>query len=328
MSVFGYILPRSRQLIKIAKLNQVAKYRLAIVQFYLRNDQRGRLTARTFNISTATVYRWVNRYRKWNLKTLNNRSHRPHHLRQPIVEWELMQKIVEIRKTNPTWSKYKIYPQLVREGFKTSVSTVGRTLKRKGLIVKSVKVKKRSKTCILNRPKANRELWAASPGSLVQIDTAYLNPKGRGFCFQYIAVDCVTRLAWGKVYPTRGAKNGQLFLKEVKQFFPFKIQAIQSDNGSEFLGNFHENLEKEHISHYFTYPATPKMNSRVERLIRTTREELWNQGYLLGDLDDLNQSLTEYLTKYNHQRPHQSLNYQAPMEYYLNLTKTGASRFR
>lgn len=326
MSVFGHILPGSWRLSRITELDKVALYRLAIVEFYFRNDKKGRFTAKTFGISTATVYRWVNRYKKWNLASLRSLSTRPHQTRKPITNWRIVERVVQLRKNYPTWSKYKIGHKARAEGYIVSDSTVGRILKRKNLI--TVKFRKRkTKRISLTRPRIKKQFWNHSPGFLIQVDTAYLNPRGRGLCFQYTAIDTYTRLSFAKIYPTRGSKNGQLFLKELRKHFPFTIKAVQSDNGSEFLGDFHSQLKQESTLHYFSYPATPKMNSRVERMIRTTREELWNQGHLLGDLEDLNKSLNQWLKIYNNQRPHQALDYQTPMQYYQNLKKE-ATRFR
>jgi transposase len=81
MSVFGHILPGAWRLSRIRDLDKVALYRLTIVEFYLRNGKKGRLTAKTFGVSTATVYRWVNRYKKWNLASLRSREGVPHILR-------------------------------------------------------------------------------------------------------------------------------------------------------------------------------------------------------------------------------------------------------
>lgn len=61
------------------------------------------------------------------------------------------------------------------------------------------------------------------------------------------------------------------------------MESIQSDNGSEFLGNLHEKLDRNLINHNFTYPAIPKMNSRVKRVIKTAREENFGiTGICLG----------------------------------------------
>lgn len=326
MSVFGYILPGSKRISRVKEVDKIGLYRLSIVEFYLRNKKKGRLTAQTFGISTATVYRWVKRYKRWNLNSLKDHSKRPFHLRSSTIDWRIIERIVQIRKDNSCWSKYKIGYLLRKKGLQISDSTIGRILKKKNLIREDFKRRKTRKVSFI-KSRAQKVLWTRKPGSLVQIDTAYLNPKGRGFCFQYVAIDSKTRMMFSKIYPTRGSKNGKLFLDELKSYFPFKVESVQSDNGSEFLGELHGELNRNRINHYFTYPATPKMNSRVERVIKTTREEFWNDGNMLGDLDDLNESLREWLIKYNYQRPHQSLGYLTPMEYYHSLEKE-ATGFR
>ena len=44
------------------------------------------------------------------------------------------------------------------------------------------------------------------------------------------------------------------------------IVKVQTDNGSEFLGRFHDYLEKSHIPHDFTYLHSPKINGVVTTL--------------------------------------------------------------
>jgi transposase InsO family protein len=49
---------------------------------------------------------------------------------------------------------------------------------------------------------------------------------------------------------------------------PFEIKGIQTDNGSEFLGEFTKALKKKDIKHYFNYPRYPKGQAYVERMNR------------------------------------------------------------
>ena len=103
---------------------------------------------------------------------------------------------------------------------------------------------------------------------------------------------------------------------------PFKIQNVQTDNGSEYLKYFHQELEKQSVPHYFSDPNCPKQNSRVERVIQTSEYEFWhfNPGHEIGQMNELADDWT-YI--YNHVRPHQSLNYLTPMEYFENLAREG-----
>ena len=46
---------------------------------------------------------------------------------------------------------------------------------------------------------------------------------------------------------------------------PFRVEAIQTDNGSEFQTAFHWHLADRGIRHIYIKPATPRLNGKVER---------------------------------------------------------------
>ncbi|MDD5749076.1 MAG: integrase core domain-containing protein [Actinomycetota bacterium] len=98
-------------------------------------------------------------------------------------------------------------------------------------------------------------------------------------------------------------------------YFPFPVAAIQTDNGSEYMGNFDKAAEDRKITHYFSHPNCPKENARVERKIQTTSQELWSysEGY---DACELNRIVSEWNETYNDVRPHQSLGYLTPNEFF------------
>ncbi len=81
-------------------------------------------------------------------------------------------------------------------------------------------------------------------------------------------------------------------MKELINRFEFKIKKIQTDNGSEFLGEFHKYLEDIGIEHYYSYPRSPKTNAYVERLIRTIEEELCVIEGLDYSIEELNKRLS------------------------------------
>ena len=105
-------------------------------------------------------------------------------------------------------------------------------------------------------------------------------------------------------------KTGRIFRKKcggVKEFFgyclrvfPFPVAFVLTDNGSEFAKHFSEELKRLHLTHYHTYPKTPKMNAHVERFNRTIQEEFAN--YHIGALlepDVFNRKLIDWLVWYN-----------------------------
>lgn len=277
MSVFGYIIPGSRRLSRIRFLDHEAKYRLAFIEFYFRIGKKAALTCETFKISKDTLYRWLKRYKPYNLLTLidDRSSRRPHKLRASTIDWRVVEKVVSLRKANPSWSKYKLGEILRREDIKISTSSIGRILKRRGLIdqKKSRKLSLRRRLAI-ERKKAEKELKDKGPGYLVQMDTKQFCILGQRF-YQFTAIDTATRIKYIQVFRSAGSKNATSFLEELLNYLPFPIKAVQTDNGSEFLKYFHQVCLKHNITHYFTDPYCPKQNARVERSIQTDLQEYW-----------------------------------------------------
>lgn len=205
------------------------------------------------------------------------------------------------------------------EGYNISDSTIGRTLVRKGLNQRLVSKKKRVKYRI-KRLRVSQEIDRQLPGSLVQVDTKYLIIASKVF-YQFTAVDVVTRLKYSQIFTSRGSKCGRKFLDSMIKFFPFPVKAVQSDNGSEFLKEFHQELEEYGIVHYFSYPKTPQQNAYVERVIQTDSYEFWYQGNMINDYQLMREYMEGWNYKYNYERPHQALGYQTPWQYYQTLVK-------
>jgi len=73
----------------------------------------------------------------------------------------------------------------------------------------------------------------------VQIDVTKICSK----CYQFTAVDDCTRLRVLRLYPSKHATNTVLFLGEILDNFPFQMQRIQTDWGTEFFNDlFQEEL--------------------------------------------------------------------------------------
>jgi transposase InsO family protein len=90
-------------------------------------------------------------------------------------------------------------------------------------------------------------------------------------------------VAWACGSPSFRAASH--FLHLVSFVFPYNIENVLTDNGSEFKKHFHNSLAQQQ-THWFTYPKTPKMNAHCERFNRTLQEEFVD--YHRTDLIDLN----------------------------------------
>ena len=161
-------------------------------------------------------------------------SHRPKRLRTMTTPWETVMAIVELRKQYPAWSKYKIQVLLKQQGIKVSTSTIGRILKKRGLINHKVSAK-RKRASLKPKLRFQRGLKIANPGDLIQIDTKYIMLTNGYKFYQFTAIDVLTKLRVLRVYQSQSSRNGRHFLGTCLKEFPFKVRAVQTDNGVPFL---------------------------------------------------------------------------------------------
>lgn len=140
MNIYGKILPGTRRINRIVALSREAKQRLNWMDWYNSHNQNARLTCRHFGIPPDTFYRWKNRYNPADLSTLeDDRTTRtPRNLRKPQTAPALVFRTKELRETYPRWGKKKLWKLLKKEGWDTSISTVGRMIERlraRGILV-------------------------------------------------------------------------------------------------------------------------------------------------------------------------------------------------
>lgn len=98
---------------------------------------------------------------------------------------------------------------------------------------------------------------------------------------------------------------------------PFKILAVQTDNGPEFQTNFHCHLKEVGVKHIYIKPRTPRLNGKVERSHRIDSQEFYQLLDRDGIQDDIhlyNKKLEEWERFYNFSRPHGALDGQTPYE--------------
>ena len=97
---------------------------------------------------------------------------------------------------------------------------------------------------------------------------------------------------------------------------------MQSDNGSEFLGDFGPAVRKLQLTHYFNRPNYPQGNGRIERVFRTDEDEFLQVYDLPKTLPQLEEALLAWNHTYETVRPHQALGYKTPHQFYLDLARS------
>src|SRR3972149_9617782 len=308
------ILPRN--VIVAANLSRAALKRLSWFDWYHAHEKNISLTCRHFGISRDTFYLWKKRFNPRNLRSLEDdtKTRRPHNLRQMTTPRHIQDLICTIRSNDPEKSKYEIQAELgdlyyIHIGYNTIQKIINRHPELLRANVNHRGNIRKHRNYSIARIKASHELKDKFPGSLVQIDTKHLYVLGKRF-YLFVAIDCKSRLGFIHAYKTGSSLNAADFLLKVIKYFPFEIEAINTDNGSEYLLNFHKLASSLGITHYFTYPHTPKMNSRVERLIQTATYEFFHwQDDLINDIVMINEKGSIFNDKYNTKRYHQAIGY-------------------
>jgi len=134
----------------------------------------------------------------------------------------------------------------------------------------------------------------------------------------YSAIDAKLKFALTLNYKRLTSRNMKDFYERFKRVYPCAIKSWQTDNGSENLGEFDEQLKKDGIPHYFSYPRCPKINTYIERYNRTIQEEFIDNNLdVIHDKIVFNKRLVDYMIFYNTERPHKSLGLRSPIEYLI-----------
>ena len=322
MKIENKIIPGSIKLRNYtADISKETQRRVKWFDYYYTHDQNARLTCRYFGISPQTFYRWKRRYNPQNLRTLESLSCRPRHTRQPTWSAELAAMVLKLREENPRWGKEKLAELLSDQGYKVSVSMVGRILRRlkdRGVLVEPVLThvsagkRQRKRPYAVRKPK---DLKVNNAGDLVQVDTLDIRPLPGVVLKHFTAHDVLSKWNVIDVFHSATATNAAHFLDMIEQRMPFPVKAIQVDGGSEFEAIFEEKCRQRGIHLFVLPPRSPKLNGGVERAHRTHTEEFYEITDSDFSLTDLKPKLRNWELRYNTVRPHQSLNYLTPYEF-------------
>lgn len=97
---------------------------------------------------------------------------------------------------------------------------------------------------------------------------------------------------------SRDALSSIYAFKKAKRHFPFIISGIQTDNGGEFRGKFHDYLVRTKIVQRYIPKRSAPWNGKVERAHRSCDDEYYLNPYRPW------KTIAEYVRWYNYERPH------------------------
>ena len=294
--------------------------RVKILGFWKEHGHKA--TTDAFGASRRTLYRWQKALGDsgGKLPALDPKSTAPKGRRRRVYPSGFIDRVIDLRKSHHRIGKKKLATLLG-----VSESYAGRTLtdltkrnllpaytklslyaQRGRLIARSAVYQKK-----IRRPKEKRG---------IEIDTVIRFVDGVKR-YIYTAINVETRFAFAGAYTNHSSASATDFLTKLIEVSPHPVTEIQSDNGSEFALLFRDACESRHITHYHTYPRSPKMNAHVERFNRTLSEDFIQQrrGVLRDDLHHFNDLLIDWLLWYNTERPHQSLGMLSPLRYIVSM---------
>ena len=306
---------------RIADISKEAQRRVKWFDYYYSHGQNARLTCRHFDISPQTFYRWKNRYDRNHLESLEDRSHRPKHSRQPTYSVELIEAVLKLREEYPRWGKNKLVILLRGDGFNCSASMVGRILhrlKERGVLREplpnhiSARKRQRRRPYAVRKPK---EYIAKEPGDIVEVDTLDVRPLPGVILKHFTARDVISRWDVLEAHTRATSNTASGFMEAMIERMPFPIRAVQVDGGSEFEDVFEETCRRKGIKLFVLPPRSPKLNGHVERAQRTHTEEFYEITDAGFEISELNQALLKWEKVYNTIRPHQALGYLTPQQF-------------
>ena len=315
--------------LRIYKRSDVAQQRMKIIKFYEEYGEKA--TKEAFGADRKVISKWRKRLKDngGDLTALIPHSTRPHKVRQPDTSKEVIGFIKWMRHRYPRIGKEKLKPLLDRyckgKGVRTvSESTIGNIIRRQKLFYPNTRriYHDPNSKWAQNKVKRKKRLKIKHPlkpedfGHIVS-DTVERVTDGVKDYF-YSAIDAKLKFALTLNYKRLNSRNMKDFYQRFKSVYPLTVKSWQTDNGSENLGEFDEQLKREGIPHYFSYPRCPKINTYIERYNRTIQEEfIDNNLEVIYDKPLFHRRLADYLIFYNTQRPHKSLGLKSPIEYLI-----------
>ena len=301
---------------KYKNLSKEARQRIKWFDYYNKYKNIS-LTCRHFGVSRKTFHKWKNRYDIHNLFTLEDGDKTPIHKRQRDITPKQELRIVKLRKKYICYSKIKLSKIYERE-YQEEISSwkIQKVIEKYHLYNNRVKtaritrkrlkaVKKKRITELKKKPKN---------GFLVCLDTVEIRWNNLK---RYIitGIDSFSKVAFARMYKNANSYNASDFLNRLVYLVNGNIVNIQTDNGSEFKKYFNQACTELKLERYHSRVRTPKDNPVNERFNRTIQDEFVNLGNFTPDVVKFNSNLTEWLIEYNFHRPHESLNYETPINF-------------
>ena len=297
-------------------ITQTMRFRQAVIEYSFKYGVTK--AAIRYKTNRQYIYRWRKRY-DGTLRSLADRSHRPHHHPNEHTPEEL-KLIADMRRRNTNAGLVVFWVKLRQRGYTRSITGLYRILRKQNQMA----VKPPNPKYI---PKPYEKM--SFPGQRVQIDVKFVpdsclvgDAKGKKF-YQYTAIDEYSRFRYLEAFEENSSYSSAVFLEHLLKAFKFPIKCVQTDNGMEFTKRlctgkhtptmFEKAFEKHGIQHKLIRPYTPRHNGKVERSHRKDNEYFYATHQFFS-FDDFAKQLKVHNYKYN-KFPMRPLHWNSPSDY-------------
>ena len=282
-----------------------------------RSDWSMSELSETFGVSRKTGYKWVERYLRFGLEGLKDRSRAPNDHPNRVAD-EVVKRLITMRRRHRTWGPRKIVAVLERKEPKTAwpaVSTAGEILKRHGW-VRSRRRRRRVRVqpTGLLIPSHPNELWSAD-------FKGWFRTKDRQRCDPLTIADGYSRFLLACRAVARADAEGvrPVFRRTFREYGLSLV--LRTDNGPPFasmgLGGLTRRavwwvklgIRLERID-----PGEPQQNGRHERMHETLKRDTARPPRASGRAQQ--RAFDQFWYVYNFERPHEALQDSPPAQWY------------
>jgi putative transposase len=290
--------------------------RLRFVARLLEGEKMAPLCAE-FGISRKTGYKIFDRYKDNGVTAFTDRSRRPYRQANRLPA-PIEATIVHLKREYPGWGAPKIREKLrqrVMPPLLPAISTVHAVLDRHGLVHRRRRRRPAPAGTTLSRPTEPNALWCADYKGEFMLGN-------RRYCYPLTITDFASRylLTCEALSTTQERFAFTAFDRAFKEFgLPL---AIRTDNGVPFAGPtalyrlsklavwwLRLGIQIERIQ-----PGHPQQNGRHERMHRTLKAEATKPA--AANVLQQQARFDAFITRYNHERPHQALAMKVPADLY------------
>jgi len=278
-------------------------------RWYLQVEKHNRPVpevCQIFGISRKTYYKWRAKDHPPENHSYRSRKSHPNLKLTPDIKL-----LIYKTKLKYNYGPNKMRLFLADCGIKVSSVIIYRYYKRARLIRKPQK-KQPWYTPMTERFKATK------PGENVQYDAKYVPALNGTWNYQFRLIDTVTDMQYAEDCLDKSSLSAVYVFKQAQKYFPFQITGVQTDNGSEFRGEFANYLNSLNITHRFIPKRSAPWNGKVERANRSIDDE-----YYLNPTRPW-KTLKAYVNWYNYGRYHEGkiLYGKTPYEKFKLLTES------